>query len=243
MDYGTLEIERTGTVMVIRLNRPDRLNAYVPEMGEDLVRAFRAAATDDAVRAVVLTGNGRAFCAGADRGAFGVRGPSGLALGEEAFIKDFPAELAAHPKFTIAAFNGAAVGVGVTMSLPLDIRLAAAGATLKLNFADFDFLPGLGSSSLLPELIGVSRAKKLLLCDRRITAEQALDAGLVDEVTPPADLLSRALALATAATSCSAATTMLTKRLLNGGARRNVAAAIADEWAGMAELRRLNGVL
>jgi len=237
--YGTLQVDRVGTVMVVRLNRPDRLNAYIPEMGEDLVAAFRAAAVDDGIRAVVLTGNGRAFCAGADRAAFGARGPSGLALGEEAFINDFPAELADHPKLTNAAFNGAAVGVGITMSLPLDLRLAAAGATLKLNFADYDFLPGLGASFILPQLIGVSRAKKLLLCDRRMNATQALDIGLVDEVVPAGDLLPRALALAAAGTTCSPATTMLTKRLLNRGALRGVAAAIADERAGMAELRRL----
>ncbi len=176
----------------------------------------------------------------APRSAFGVRGPSGLAIGEEAFINDFPAELAEHPKLTIAAFNGATVGVGVTMSLPLDLRLAAAGATVKVNFADFDFLPGLGSSFFLPRLIGVSRAKKLLLCDRQMTAEQALAIGLVDEVVPPDGSLPRALALAAAGTTCSATTTMLTKRLLNRGALRGVAAAIADERAAMAELRRLD---
>lgn len=230
MRYGTVLSERRGDVAILRLNRPDRLNAYTPEMGEDLIAGFRAAALDDAVRAIILTGEGRAFCAGADRDCFSqIPGPSGLKIGEEAFTRDFAVELAAIPKLTIAAFNGASVGIGITMCLCLDLRLAVPGATLRLNFAELGILPGLGSTALLPRLIGLSAAKKLLLCDRTVTSEVALALGLIDEVVDREKLLDRAVALGQAAASCPGPIVAAIKARLNASAVEDVAAAVASE--------------
>jgi enoyl-CoA hydratase/carnithine racemase len=238
MRYGTVRYEQHGSVVQLILNRPEQLNAYTPEMGEDLVAAFRATATDDSVAAVVVTGAGRAFCAGADRACLtGNVGPSGLRLGEEDFVKDFALELAEHPKLTMAAFNGVAVGIGVTMSLCLDLRLAAAGTRLKLNFAELGIVPGLGSSFVLPRLMGLGRAKKLLLCSRELSAEQALSEGLIEEISAPQDLIPRARALAAAAAECSPGVVAAIKRNLNAGAVGNREQAVAIEQASARELR------
>ena len=230
MKYGTVVLEKRGALALLWLNRPERLNAYVPEMGEDLIAALRALAADDTVAAVAVTGTGRAFCAGADRDCFrGEPGPSGLRLGEEAFVRDFALEIADYPKLTVAAFNGVAVGLGVTMTLCMDLRIAAAGALLKLNFAELGILPGLGSSFALPRLIGLGQAKKLLLCDRELPARRALALGLIEEVCPPAQLLARAEALAARAAGCQPAALAAIKRLLNAGAGSTLAAAVATE--------------
>ncbi|HUH37229.1 MAG TPA: enoyl-CoA hydratase/isomerase family protein [Spongiibacteraceae bacterium] len=238
MRYHTVLYQQRGSTVLLTLNRPERLNAYTPEMGEDLVAAFRAAAADDEVAAVIVTGAGQAFCAGADRACLGGEvGPSGLRLGEETFVRDFALELADHPKLTIAAFNGVAVGIGITMSLCLDLRLAAADTRLKLNFAELGIVPGLGSSFALPRLMGLGRAKKLLLCERELSAEQALSEGLVEEICAPQNLLVRAEALAAAAAACRPDVVAAIKRSLNAGAAGNRAQALTAEQEATRQLR------
>ncbi len=231
-DYGTVRLERRDAVAIVTLNRPDRLNAYTPEMGEDLVRVFRETAADPTVAAVILTAEGRVFCAGADRACLaGERGASGFLLGEELFIQGFATELHDHPKLTIAAFNGTAVGIGVTMSLCLDLRLAADSASFKTNFAELGLMPGFGSTALLPHLLGLSRAKKLLLCEGVMDAHAAVQAGLIDEVCEASLLLSRAieLGMATARLPRDAVTGI--KRALNAGAALGFHAALRHEAA------------
>lgn len=240
MNYETVRYEQRDSTVWLTLDRPERLNAYTPEMGEDLVAAFRATAADDSVAAVIVTGAGEAFCAGADRACLaGEVGPSGLQLGQEAFVQDFALELADHPKLTIAAFNGVAVGIGVTMSLCLDLRLAVAGTRLKLNFAELGIVPGLGSSFVLPRLMGLGRAKRLLLCERQLSAEQALNEGLIEEVCAPEDLLGRAENLAAAAGTCRPEVVAAIKRSLNAGAASDREQAVAAEQFAARELREL----
>lgn len=240
MSYGTVVMERRDALALLWLNRPERLNAYVPEMGEDLIAALRALAADETVAAVAFTGTGRAFCAGADRDCFqGAPGLSGLRLGEERFVQDFALELADYPKLTIAAFNGVAVGIGVTMTLCMDLRIAAAGALLKLNFAELGILPGLGSSFALPRLIGLGQAKKLLLCDRELNAEQAQALGLIEEICTADALLTRVEALAARAAGCKPAALAAIKRLLNAGAGSTLAQAVATEQQQAQALIRL----
>jgi 2-(1,2-epoxy-1,2-dihydrophenyl)acetyl-CoA isomerase len=231
-DYGTVRLERRGAIAILTLNRPDRLNAYTPEMGEDLVRSFRETANDPTVAAVILTADGRAFCAGADRACLaGERGASGLLLGEELFIQGFAAELRAHPKLTIAAFNGTAVGIGVTMSLCLDLRLAADSAIFKTNFAELSLMPGFGSTALLPQLLGLSRAKKLLLCEGLMDAQAALQAGLIDEVCEASQLLARAIELSMASARLPRDAVTGIKRALNVGSDLGFHAALSHEAA------------
>jgi len=239
VSYGTVLVDHVGPAAILRMNRPDRLNAYTPEMGEDLASAFRQAGADHAVRAIILTGEGRGFCAGADRACFGgARGPSGLALGEEEFVREFAIELAAIPKLTIAAFNGPAAGIGVTMTLCLDMRIAAVGVLLKLNFAGLGIMPGLGSTSLLPRLIGMGQAKRLLFCDQQLSAERAVELGLVEEVVSADQLLPRALALAETAAKCPAAAIAAIKASLGEAASLPLSEVVANEALHAAELNR-----
>lgn len=235
--YGTVGLARAGSVAVVRLQRPERLNAYTPEMGEDLVAAFDQTAGDEDVAAVVVTGEGRAFCAGADKDCFsGAAGPSGLKLGEEAFVRGYARSIRNHPKLTIAAFNGVAVGIGVTMSLPMDIRLSARSAAFKLNFAELGIMPGFGATHFLPQLIGLGKAKKLLLCENKIDAVAAFDLGLVDEVVEDALLLDRAVALGQAAAVLKPHVRSAIKQALNAGAEGDFESALGVEAA--SNLRR-----
>jgi enoyl-CoA hydratase/carnithine racemase len=240
LSYGTVIAERIGTTVLLRLNRPEKLNAYVPEMGQDLVAEFRRASADPTIRAVIVTGNGRAFCAGADRAylaahsmgqatAAAPRGPSGLALGEEEFVRDFAPELKSCPKLTIAAFNGAAIGIGVTMALCTDMRIAAAGSKLKLNFAELGILPGFGSTFMLTRLLGPGQAKRLLLCDPELSAERALELGLIEEICAPENLLARAHALADAAGRCPSETVAAIKKALDFAAQADFLDSVRNE--------------
>ena len=196
MTYESLLYAVEGGVATMTLNRPEKLNAYTTEMGEEAVDAFRRARADDAVRAVILTGAGRGFCAGVDlehlkahqAGASAGKGPK---LGEEDFLTTLPLELVAYPKPVIAAINGAAIGVGVTMVLPCDVRLAAASAKLGVTFAKLGLLPGLGSTHLLPRLVGRAKALELVLSARVISAAEAAEIGLVNRVVPDDQLHAR----------------------------------------------------
>lgn len=235
--YGTVGLALVDHVVILRLQRAERLNAYTPEMGEDLVQAFELTAADTNLAAVVVTGEGRAFCAGADKSCFsGPPGPSGLGLGEEAFVRGYARQIRNHPKLTIAAFNGVAVGIGVTMTLPMDIRLAGAGAALKLNFAELGIMPGFGATYFLPHLVGLGQAKKLLLCENRLDAFRALELGLVDEVLEEAQVLERAVSLGQTAARLRPDVRLAIKQALNAGAEGGFEAALDVEAA--ASLRR-----
>lgn len=236
--YGTISQSRHDQVHLIELISNDGLNCYTPEMGEDLVAALRKAGTDKDVKAIVLTGRGKHFCAGANRSVLsGTLGPSGLKIGSEAFITSFAPEFATLPKLTIAAFNGSAVGIGVTMSLLCDVRIAVAGAKIRLNFAELGIMPGLGATSRLPNLIGPSKAKKLLLCDRMILSQEALELGLIDEIIADDQLIKRAIALGQAAAACRGQTLAHIKSCIDAATNDDVASAMVREVAASAALR------
>ena len=232
----TVLIERRGAVALVILNRAEQLNAYTVRMGEELVRAFDALRADATVRVVVLTGAGRAFCAGVDLKALkAAPAPedAGLpALGQERFVQRFAEELYHFPKPVIAAINGAAVGVGVTMTLPCDIRMAASGVKMALPFAKLGIVPGLGSSFLLPRLVGPGNAKILALTGKTILSDEAREMGLVDRVVAPENLLEEALALAGAIAENPPQVVGLIKEALNSGVAADaIGAAIAFEHA------------
>jgi enoyl-CoA hydratase/carnithine racemase len=242
--YRTIVLEVSDGIATVTLNRPEALNAYTPEMGEDIVAAFSRLRTDDAVRVLILTGAGRAFCAGADLAVLkqhqaGDDMAAGGApkLGEEAFIRTFPLELATYPKPVIAAINGAAIGVGVTMTLPCDIRLAADTARLGLTFTKLGILPGLGSTHLLPGLVGMAKALELVLTARIIEAAEAAAIGLVNSVVPAATLLQAARALALDLSRCDADALAAAKRLVRAGAGVSMAEAMRNEHAESMALR------
>ena len=233
--YETILVEHQGPVALVTLNRPRHLNAYTVRMGEELVKAFRALRDDDSVRVVVLTGAGRGFCAGVDLKALqadAAPDPDLPALGDEHFVRGFAVELYQFPKPVIAAINGAAVGVGVTMTLPCDIRIAVAGAKLALPFAKLGIVPGLGSTYLLPRLVGPGNAKILALSGSTILAEEAQMMGLVDRVVAEEALAEEALALANAIAGNPVQVVSLIKEALNvGTAGGSLADALAFEHA------------
>jgi enoyl-CoA hydratase/carnithine racemase len=194
--YSLIETERDGSVLLVRLNRPDRLNAFNLDMHHELVRLYDEADADNDVRVIVVTGNGRAFCAGADLAAAGdtfnyADDPNHRDVGGELNLRTY-----ACTKPVIAAINGPAVGVGATMTLPMDIRLASETARIGFVFARRGIVADGCASWFLPRVVGISRALEWTLTGRVFDAKEALDAGLVRSVHPPEELLPAALELA-----------------------------------------------
>ncbi|MGJ8536429.1 MAG: enoyl-CoA hydratase/isomerase family protein [Parasphingopyxis sp.] len=229
--------ERDGKVGVITLDRPGKLNAYTPDMGDELVDAFRSFAADPEIGAILLTANGRAFCAGADRDFLkGERGRNGLQIGEEHFIDGFINELFAIETPIIAAVNGPAVGIGATMLLALDMRIASESASFGFPFAKLGLMPGMGSTVLLPAIVGLSRAKDILLSGATLTSAEALEAGLVSRISGDDELPEDARELARRVADNDGPAMAASKRALAGQLGTALANAIKDEQREAREL-------
>jgi 2-(1,2-epoxy-1,2-dihydrophenyl)acetyl-CoA isomerase len=229
-------------IATLTLNRPEKLNAYTTEMGDEVTAALRAWRDDDAVRAVILTGAGRGFCAGVDLEHLrahqaGQNASKGPRLGEEDFLKKLPLEMAAYPKPLIAAVNGAAIGVGVTMILPCDIRIAAENAKLGLAFVKLGILPGLGSTHLLPRIVGRAKALELVMSARTIGAAEAAACGLVNEVVPAEKLMAQARELAALIAANPPAAVAAAKAAINYGQAHSMEEAMRNEERASEELR------
>ncbi len=246
MAYENILFDVSDGIGTITLNRPDKLNAYTTEMGDEVYDAFGRCRDDDAVRAVILTGAGRGFCAGVDLDHLKAHQSGGNApdtkkgaprLGEEAFLRKLPLEMIELPKPIIVAMNGAAIGVGMTMALPCDVRIAAAGAKLGLTFAKLGILPGLGSTYLLPRLVGMAKAQELILTAKIIQAEEALSIGLVNQVVPAEDVVSAAREMALQMAECKPGVLAAAKRALYYGATASMAEAMKNEQQRSVELR------
>jgi 2-(1,2-epoxy-1,2-dihydrophenyl)acetyl-CoA isomerase len=158
-------------------------------------------------------------------------------LGEEDFLRKLPLDLVAYPKPVIAAINGPAIGVGVTMVLPCDVRIAAENAKLGVTFAKLGLLPGLGSTHLLPKLVGMAKALELVLTARVVTAFEAAEIGLVNKVVPAESLLAEARAMAAAMAECKPEVLAAAKAALHYGAAASMADAMANEHEASAALR------
>ena len=240
--YENILYDKSDGIATVTLHRPDKLNAYTLEMGEEVVQAFRDAREDDAVRAVILTGSGRGFCAGVDldqlKAQQSAKSSDGPKLGEEDFLRKLPLELLEFPKPVIAAINGHAIGVGVTMALPCDIRIAAETAKLGLTFARLGILPGLGSTHLLPRLVGRAKALELVLTARVILAPEAAEIGLVNRVVPAEELLEEARSMAQQMAESDPAVLAAAKRAIHFGESASMAEAMANEQRASAELRK-----
>lgn len=242
--FERIRYEVSDGIGTITLARPDKLNAYTPEMGEEIVAAFERAREDVAVRVLVLTGAGRAFCAGVDLDCFrahmaGESPSRGPKLGEEAFVNTWPLDLVDFPKPVIAAINGAAYGVGVTMTLGCDVRLAARSAKLGLNFTRLGVLPGLGSTHHLSRLVGIGKASELVLSGAALSAEDAAEIGLVQRVVDDDALAGEARDLARQMADLAPEVLAAAKQALRRGAESTLADAIAEEKRLNAELARL----
>jgi enoyl-CoA hydratase/carnithine racemase len=199
-DFEQILYSVEDRVLTITLNRPERLNAWTQTMQRELIEAFDMADADDDVRAIVVTGAGRGFCAGADL----ERGGETFDWKERAREGDVPRDgggtftlrVFRSTKPVIAAINGPAVGVGMTMTLPMDVRLVAEGAKLGFVFTRRGIVPEAASSWFLPRAVGISRAMEWVATGRIFGPEEALEAGLVRSVHAPEELLPAAHALA-----------------------------------------------
>jgi len=201
MEYQQIGTEISGGVLTITLNRPDRLNAWTATMGRELITAVDEADRDDDVRAIIVTGAGRGFCAGADlvggEATFDWRQRESSGAVPRDGGGQFTLRVFDCTKPVIAAINGPAVGVGATMTLPMDIRLAAEDARLGFVFARRGIVPEACSSWFLPRLVGISRAMEWVATGRVFPAREALEAGLVRSLHPKDELLDAARAIAT----------------------------------------------
>jgi enoyl-CoA hydratase/carnithine racemase len=198
-DFEQITTEVSDSVLTITLNRPERLNAWTSQMGAEMRAAFDRADADDDVRAVIVTGAGRGFCAGADLAGGGETFDSRAreSLGQP---RDTGGQLTLRifecKKPVIAAINGPAVGIGATMTLPMDIRLAAEDARMGFVFARRGIIPEAASSWFLPRVVGISRAMEWVATGRVFSAQEGLEGGLLRSLHPKADLLAAAHALA-----------------------------------------------
>jgi enoyl-CoA hydratase/carnithine racemase len=188
-------------VMTITLDRPERLNAWTAQMGRELIEAFDRADADDDVRAIIVTGAGRGFCAGADLAGGGdtfdytAREQAGSGVPRDNGGQ-FALRVFESCKPVIAAINGPAVGVGATMTLPMDIRVAAEDARMGFVFTRRGIVPEACSSWFLPRVVGISKAMEWVATGRVFDAQEALKGGLVRSVHPAGELLDAAHALA-----------------------------------------------
>lgn len=204
MSYETILYEVDGPILTVTLNRPDKLNAYTAVMGAELADAFQRADQDDEVRVVIVTGAGRGFCAGADisggAGAFDARAEGSVAFQAPGQPRQagggFVEAIFNCRKPSIAAINGAAVGVGATLTLPMDIRIASSAAKIGFIFARRGLVPEAGSAWFLPRLVGLPQALRWCLTGALITAEEAKAGGLLAEVVGPEAVLARAREIA-----------------------------------------------
>ena len=225
--YETIELATDDRVATVTLDRPDRLNAFTVGMQRELCDAFDRIDEDDEIRAVVVTGRGRGFCAGADLGGGGDTFDTSAQSGDGAVSGG--AEPARHrdegglltlrifrcTKPVIAAVNGPAVGVGVTMTLPMDIRLASTDAKFGFVFARRGIVPEACSSWFLPRLVGISQAAEWCYTGRVFGPDEALAGGLVRSLHEPSELLPAAMDIAREiADNTSAVSVAMTRAML-----------------------------
>ncbi|HWA91887.1 MAG TPA: crotonase/enoyl-CoA hydratase family protein [Rhizomicrobium sp.] len=217
MTYGPYEqiaVAVDAGILTLTLNRPDKLNAFTAKMMNEMIDVFTKVNTDDAVGAVIVTGSGRAFCAGADLSAGAATfdattnparkerdaGPVETVDWSDERVRDGGGRVTLAIfeclKPVIAAVNGAAVGVGVTMQLPMDIRLASRDARFGFVFARRGIVPEAASSWFLPRLVGISKALEWCYSGKVFGAQEAYEAGLVSELLDGEELMSRARAIA-----------------------------------------------
>jgi len=203
MDYKEILFDVTDNIATITLHRPDKLNAFTNTMMREVISAFDTTDADDSVRAVIVTGSGRGFCAGADLSGGGDTfsgGGSDVAT-KQGVARDggglVSLRIFESLKPVIGAINGAAVGVGATMTLPMDIRLSSDTAKFGFVFAKRGIVPEACSSYFLPRIVGISRATEWVFTGRVFGSQEAKDAGLIRSVHAPEELIPAARALAT----------------------------------------------
>jgi enoyl-CoA hydratase/carnithine racemase len=217
MAYETILTEVRGNVGIIRFNRPDSLNAWTEQLSREMQDQMAEWNNDSAIGAIVLTGEGRAFMAGADLNSFADRVETNKKGDGERMVTGGGTSITGfmqRSKPTIAAINGYAVGIGLTLVLPCDIRIASTKALSSIRFIKMGLMPELGSTRLLAQLVGLGNATDMCLTGRMVPADEALRIGLVTQVVEPEDLLDTAVAKAEEIAGNPRNAVMLIKELL-----------------------------
>ncbi|ORA21453.1 enoyl-CoA hydratase [Mycobacterium angelicum] len=242
-------------VGIVTLNRPDRLNSWGPDMAPPFYAAVDCAENDPAIRVIVLTGRGRAFCAGAHLGSSGAGADVGDSLDKAGgkSVADLVGDRPPHfltelRKPVIAAINGACVGIGLTQALMCDVRFAAAGAKFAAVFARRGLIAEFGISWILPRLTGWGVALDVLLSGRTFLADEAARLGIVKEVVAPENLMNRVMEYAEdIAQNCSPAALSVIKRQAYRDAGHDVVAATAEAealmWQGLPRPDVVEGIV
>jgi enoyl-CoA hydratase/carnithine racemase len=233
MAYEQITLTIDGPIATVTLNRPEKLNAWTPIMGAELLDAFRRVDGDPNVRVALFAGAGdRAFCAGADMAFFSgqiAAGGGTTGRGGPSRIADFPLLMRQLTKPTIAVVNGYALGVGATMTLLCDMRIAAAEAEIGFLFSRMGVMAELGSTFLLPRLVGTARACELMLTGKRFAAAECERMGLFNRVVPRAELAAAARTLAGEVAQCAPLSIMLTRKALYQGLESSFEAQLGFE--------------
>jgi enoyl-CoA hydratase/carnithine racemase len=223
--------EVNAGIAVLTLNRPERLNAWIPELGNRYFDLLFRAGQDPQVRAIIVTGAGKGFCAGADI-AWLDTGGEGAPDAEQRTQRHRPHDTLSIPKPVIAAINGACIGLGFVLALMCDIRFAAAGAKFGTAFARRGLVAEAGSSWVLPRIVGQAAAMDVLLSGRIFLAEEALSMGLVSRISAPGDLLNETREYAAdLVRNCSPASMAAIKRQVYRDSRADLATAIRESAA------------
>lgn len=220
MSYKQIIFEKSEQIGTITLNRPERLNAYTITMGKEMRDALQKVENDPDLRVAIVTGAGRGFCAGQDLAEGG--DTFDYSKQDEASKEEMQIDMLTFLKWyfslkkpVIVAYNGPAVGVGVTMTLPFDIRIAAESARIGIVFNRRGVIPEIGCPWLLPRIVGISRAAEIMYTGRIFNAREALEYGLVSRVVPDDELIPTARALAKEiAVNCAPVSVALTKQML-----------------------------
>ena len=232
-------LERHGAVAVLTLNRPERLNAFAAPTNRALVAHLDAIRRDEGVRAVLLTGAGRGFCAGADLKALGgADGPRDDDWGSPRGMIDLPLLFRDLPQPSVCAVNGVAAGAGFGLAVATDLRVASSNASFVAAQIRTAQIPDAGLTWILPRLLGAERAARVCLLAETIAAEDARALGLVGEVVAPEDLMPRALALAQQLAALPRTAVRLTRQALWRGLTSDLGGALQVEYDGLIEANR-----
>ena len=234
MKYETIILEKKETIATITLNRPEKLNALNPKMQEELMDVFAAVEQDNAVRVVIITGAGRAFCAGADIEELFLKKIEERKKGiiedaTQAFIEVACLALAKITKPVIASINGPAIGFGCTLSLACDIRIASEDASFSLAFPKVGIAPEFGSTYFLPRLVGLGKACELVFTAKMFDAKEAKEIGLVNLVTPVDELTKTTYEMASSIAKLAPLAIRVSKKALYQGMNNDLASQLRHE--------------
>ena len=245
-DYETITLERRGHVGVLTLNRPDRLNAISVSLREEVHSAIAAVKADDEARALVLTGAGRGFCAGADLLGTGpvatgrVQEPTSQdgRLDEMGWVGRWATMWAGFDKPIVGAINGVAAGAGMSTALACDVRLGSSAARFKSVFIERSLSPDSGLSYFLPRVVGYAAAADIIFTSRTIEAEESLRIGLLNRIVPAETLMEEAIAYADLMTQWPPMALRMSKRVLQHNIDAGLEAALRYESVGLGFARK-----